>query len=635
MAHNPALSLIVPTRQRTGPLRRLLDSIVTTAADPGGLEVVLVVDADDLESNRFRFDGVPLKRVVVQPGLPMGALNGAGHDASSGDYLMLLNDDVVARTGGWDAVIRNCFKRFPDGILLVHVNDTLFQKALCTFPVVSRTFCRLAGGICPPDYVRYRIDDHIEDVFNLLGVLGERRTVYLPDVVFQHCKCVEDGPGQKKYFLDEKILALDAPRFEALFSERKELALRLKDHIVSRAPKTYQRIGRSRLEAIPDSFSLRREPHRQRVWSRAGAHYAGDARVTIGLITPDSQGQLFRSCLRAIRANTSNYELIVLDDQTGPDVNRARTRNRLLEAARPNYLVLMEDNSRVGPYWLWDLFRGLGPDVGLVTAFPPVPSGRVMRPDCVVGPPGDVITPARQIHTSPQRQRGISLAGAAGWCADPPCRGNNAPPRVLTVCSPLVLIDTAKCHHLFFDEAYRSNLAYTDFGLQAWEAGLAVVGAPLPTVVHRAPGPRPLGDPGPGVAERERRLFFDRWIESGRLRELEAGAWLNVPELRPLAGLSSEVKKHLLGEYLDLLIDLDRTRPAWRQTWMGRLGSRAVQGLWRLRGCWQRQGWRGLVQVASKRLGWPSPGAAHEPAAPDDRSPNSSTSASPHVLAKM
>src|SRR5579884_3604785 len=98
----PIFSLIVPTRQRISSLQRLLDSLAATASRPDALEVVLVVDADDPPSIDFHHPALALTRVVVPRGQTMGALNSAGYEASSGDYLMLLNDDVVARTPGWD-----------------------------------------------------------------------------------------------------------------------------------------------------------------------------------------------------------------------------------------------------------------------------------------------------------------------------------------------------------------------------------------------------------------------------------------------------------------------------------------------------------------------------------------------------
>jgi len=250
-------SLIVPTRQRIEKLRRFLVSLAATTADTGRIEVILVVDADDAESRAFHFDRVPLRRVIVEPGLPMGALNQAGYEASTGDYIMLLNDDVIVRTRKWDKRILSCLKRYPDGIVLTHVNDTLFREGMCTFPLVSRTYCELAGGICPTDYLRYRIDDHVEQVFNLLGVLGENRIAYLPNVIFEHDKYIETGAGQRKYYLDERIETLDVPRFAAHWDGRKELALRLKRHIAGRGIQPADENWRCRLALVHDSPALR------------------------------------------------------------------------------------------------------------------------------------------------------------------------------------------------------------------------------------------------------------------------------------------------------------------------------------------------------------------------------------------
>ena len=271
MHRRPTFSLIVPTRQRPAQLGRLLDSLAATAARPELLEVVLVIDADDPASAAVTHGKLSLTRVVVAPGLPMGALNGAGYDASSGEYLMLLNDDVVARTPGWDDRFRACFRRFPDGIALLHPNDTLFRDLLCTFPVVSRTFCRLARGICPAAYRRYRIDDHIEDIFNLLAVVGERRVVYLPDVVFEHVNTVALPQGGRAYMSDPATLALDAPRFEALFAERKELAVRLREFVAGGADAAARSAWRRRLVTVTDSFALR-VPGRQRLDVRGRLH---------------------------------------------------------------------------------------------------------------------------------------------------------------------------------------------------------------------------------------------------------------------------------------------------------------------------------------------------------------------------
>lgn len=250
-------SLLAPTRRRTQTLTRLLDSLIATAAHPEQIEIVLVVDEDDPQSITFTYPALRLKHVVVPPGQTMGALNSAAYDASTGDYVMLLNDDVIARTPRWDEIIFARLREYPDGIVLVHVNDTLMRDHLCTFPLVSRTFCELAGGICPREYQRYRIDDHVEDVFNLLYALGERRAVYLPDVVFEHNNFVTMPEGHREYHADPAILAQDAPLFLQLFPQRKALALQLLERIDPVGWPDRQVAARQRLDAITDPFSLR------------------------------------------------------------------------------------------------------------------------------------------------------------------------------------------------------------------------------------------------------------------------------------------------------------------------------------------------------------------------------------------
>jgi len=299
----PTFSLIVPTKNRTASLGRLLQSLAATASDLRILEIILVVDENDHTSRAFRFDRLFLRQVVVPSGLTMGALNIAGYEASTGQYLMLLNDDVVARTRYWDRRILSCLQRYPDGIVFIHTNDRLFGEQLCTFPIVSRQYGEIAGGICPRGYRRYRIDDHNEDVFSLLWVLGERRTIYLADVVFEH-HAAGTEPGGRGYVPDPADLAHDAPLFQALFAERKELALRLKELIAGRATPALRLRWRHKLEKIDDPFALR-VPGRHRTESGAGRFHqrlaSGLRRLSAGALPlPKQIDFLIKTFLRTM-----------------------------------------------------------------------------------------------------------------------------------------------------------------------------------------------------------------------------------------------------------------------------------------------------------------------------------------------
>ncbi len=230
----------------------------------------------------------------------MGVLNNAGFAASIGDFIMLLNDDVTLRTAGWDATVSDCFRRFPDPFVLVHVNDTLMREHLCTFPLTSRAFYELTGGACaPPEYRRYRIDDHVEDVFNLLAVLGERRVLYLPDVVFEHDNAVHHPEAGGGLYVRSEVSALDAPLFDPLLPRRKELALRviLGDSRAHRGAACTPRRGD--ILVRPPLFPVGSESCGSRggagctTWRRRSSHWPTGARKRFGELVRAVRRRLF------------------------------------------------------------------------------------------------------------------------------------------------------------------------------------------------------------------------------------------------------------------------------------------------------------------------------------------------------
>jgi hypothetical protein len=255
---NIELSLVVPTRGQIPRLSRFLESITTTASNLSSIEVILIVDEDDEAYKEFAYEEVFLKKVLVSPGTNASDLRTAGYNASVGRYIMLLTDDVIVKTRDWDDKILSVFRRFPDQIALAHVNDTIFKDKLCVFPVVSRKYCEIVGGISPPNYKRYRIDDHIFNIFNMLGVLGCRRIVYLPDVIFEHIHYVIGKDGQREYHPDYKIMESDARYFEEQLAQRKALVLKLMEYIYNYAKGENKLACEQILSQINDSFSIRR-----------------------------------------------------------------------------------------------------------------------------------------------------------------------------------------------------------------------------------------------------------------------------------------------------------------------------------------------------------------------------------------
>ena len=108
-----------------------------------------------------------------------------------------------------------------------------------------------------------------------MAALGTRRSVYLPDVIFEHTNAIEHPTAGRIYTSDPVILAQDALMFDALFPSRKERTLWLLGQITGDCNPTESEARRAMLESITDPFALR-TPGRQHVvrlpwWRRSPA----------------------------------------------------------------------------------------------------------------------------------------------------------------------------------------------------------------------------------------------------------------------------------------------------------------------------------------------------------------------------
>lgn len=353
MQFPPMLSLLVPSRGRPDQLARFLASVAATVESPHLLEIVLVLDEDDGASATITHPNLRIVRAIGPAGRRMGQLNQDGYRAARGRYVMLLNDDVIVRTAGWDRLLAAHLAAIPDEVVLLHVNDTLMRHHLCTFPLVSRFVCEQAGGICPEEYERYRIDDHLEDIFNLLAALGERRTIHLPEVVFEHLNAVTVAEGVREYHADPEILARDSPRFDALFPQRKAVALRLLEHIETQRTRALFEMKARQLESLKDPFALR-VPERMRV--ELNDRPALDAPVTL-LVLSSRPGKPLR------RAGPGREYLVV--ECPHPS---AAVLNRALAACRTDLVAVVTAPHQATGQLVEHLLAELRAGVGMVLA---------------------------------------------------------------------------------------------------------------------------------------------------------------------------------------------------------------------------------------------------------------------------
>lgn len=532
------ISLIVPTRGRPEEMLSFLESVRAHASAPQNIEVVMIVDEDDSASQAITFEGLSLVRVLVPPGLTMGALNMAGYRASRGNYIMLTNDDVRVRTAGWDDKALAIFRSFNDEIVLVHVNDMTFGETLCIFPFVSRKFCEFAAGICSEEYIRYRIDDHIYNVFNLLSLLGHNRIVYLPDVVFAHQNVTTNFVGKTEYVPNPEIHAKDTAIFDGKLPSRKKLAVRLAAWIDTIRRGELDETRRKILAPYTDSVSLRRKEF---IRVMPEGRPAADARITIGVVSANFESEHARTCLDRLKKHTRNFDLVLLDNNRGPDFNHPREMNRLLDICRTDFLVLMDDDVWVTPGWLESMLSCVNPEVGVVTPLHLDREGKLSYAGIVMNP--DDSGNHSHIYKRPK--------------AATPSQ---------TLCSAVMLIDITKVGHLRFDESYSKYFMDIDYGLRVWEAGFKVIVDPNSKCTHLAGATLAQGSSlSNELYEIQRRHWTREWIDTRRFECLRENVWQLIPEFREVLEFPATLAKFMIrkpGESPEAFLDRAKPRVA-------------------------------------------------------------------------
>lgn len=182
---NQKISMLLPTRGRPDWVMRLFESIRVNTNQLELLEVVLCIDEDDIGSHHLTSTAFSVKRIIGARST-MGHYNSTCLENSSGDIMVLSNDDMVIRTSGWDDRLRTIDNKYPDGIYMAYPNDLFKGAKLCTFPILPRRTCDLLVDPFPRIYKGAFIDYQLLDIFKRLQHQGHQRLHYIEDVVFEH-----------------------------------------------------------------------------------------------------------------------------------------------------------------------------------------------------------------------------------------------------------------------------------------------------------------------------------------------------------------------------------------------------------------------------------------------------------------
>lgn len=171
----PKISILCPSRQRAGLLRKSLASL-------GPVHEVLVrIDDDDPDLERYE----AIEGITLLKGERLGyeRLNEYINELaaiSTGDWLMLWNDDAIMETPDWQKPIDDFDPEMP-AVLNVHKPQHNY------FPLISREFYERLGEYSPSP----NSDSYVAEVARLVGVEYD-----IPGIEINHLRGTVNDPTE-------------------------------------------------------------------------------------------------------------------------------------------------------------------------------------------------------------------------------------------------------------------------------------------------------------------------------------------------------------------------------------------------------------------------------------------------------
>ena len=188
MENKALISILIPTKNRTENISRVLKSLQATTSDSllssGGLEVVFYVDNDDQKTIEHLWDAksnthenITILWCTTEEKVLFSDMWNHAFEKSTGTYVMLCGDDVEFLTKDWDVRVLETFKAIPDNIAYVATRDGYQNGSIGVHGFVHRKWVELVGFFTPPYFGYWYADTWIDEVSKSIN-----RFVYLNDV---------------------------------------------------------------------------------------------------------------------------------------------------------------------------------------------------------------------------------------------------------------------------------------------------------------------------------------------------------------------------------------------------------------------------------------------------------------------
>lgn len=163
------ISILLPSRGRPSNIVRLANSIFETASNPSEIEIIVRLDEDDPKLNEYMDSPPKQTTYFTGPRVVLSEMWNECYERARGDILMHCGDDIIFRTMGWDAVVKDTFELYPDRIVFVFGNDdSPHNGTFGTHGFIHRNWVKAVGYFVPPYFSSDYNDTWLNDVARMI-----------------------------------------------------------------------------------------------------------------------------------------------------------------------------------------------------------------------------------------------------------------------------------------------------------------------------------------------------------------------------------------------------------------------------------------------------------------------------------
>lgn len=202
---NGKLLTIISASNRPHNMEGFLNNLQETLQDPSVIELLVKIDEGDTAMESLMAEAVtkyPFEiRYIKTPRLDGYYTLHYGYqqlfEMSNKEtyFIFPVNEEVRFKTKGWDAVLANYIKFFPDDLFRLKISRLKFRNYYSfhdcgptpeNYPFLTRKWMELAGGIGDcwgPDGWHQYIDFHLGQTEGINGIPGMFRSVPIHDIL--------------------------------------------------------------------------------------------------------------------------------------------------------------------------------------------------------------------------------------------------------------------------------------------------------------------------------------------------------------------------------------------------------------------------------------------------------------------